>query len=103
MFINKKGEKSSDDTISKAGFQESVRSIFKYLSKKTTDFTESLVKVVEEELNMDASNARIEYKQLFVEDFKEKHGLFINALRACFKEERLTFANKLRETIGSRR
>ena len=80
------------------------------------------MKTVEEELGIDASSERIEYKLLFIEveilyecasktfylnslivkDFKDKRGLFINALRTSFREERLSFANKIRENIGNR-
>jgi len=92
-----KSENVSDDSVSRAGFIESIKGLFKYLVKKNSDFVDGLVKSVEEELGVDSSAERFEYKALFVEDFKDKHGLFINALRGSFKEERALFANKIKE------
>ncbi len=53
------------DTISKSGFQESLKYIFKY--KTNMDFIDTLIKSVEDELGIDASSTRIEYKALFIE------------------------------------
>ena len=71
--------------------------MFKYLPKKNADFTDALIKAVDEELAVDAGEERLEYKALFVEDFKDKHGHFINILRQNFREERGLFSAKIKE------
>ncbi len=92
-----KSEGSSDETVARAVFVEAVKGLFKYVGRKNAEFAESLMKAVDEELGVDAGVERLEYKALFVEDFKDKHGHFINALRQYFKEERGLFAAKIKE------
>lgn len=67
------------------------------MPKKNAEFTDVLIKAVEEELGVDSSEERFEYKFLFVEDFKDKHGHFLNVLRMYFREERALFALKIKE------
>lgn len=97
-----KAEKFENDTVSREGFGEALKSLFKYVSKSKPDYKEVLMKAVDEELaGIEATSPdRIDYKLLFIEDFKDKHGHFINALRAYTREERQLFSTKMKEHAG---
>lgn len=101
----KAAETSEDavETVSRGGMQDALRAIFKYVPKAKGDYIDSLMKIVDDELGMEGSGERVEYKNLFIDDFKEKHGLFINGLRTYFREERALFSNKIREHAGNKK
>lgn len=95
-----KEEKSEDDSISRVAFIESLKGLFKYLPRKKENFTDGLMLIVDDELGNDPTAERLDFKTLFIEDFKDKHGLFINSLRGLFKDERQLFAGKIINHIG---
>ena len=90
------------ETVTRSALQDSLRGIFKYVPKAKGDYIDSLLKIVDDELGTDSVSDNIEYKSLFLDDFKDKHGMFINSLRTYFREERALFSNKIREHAGNK-
>lgn len=77
-------------------FRDILKGMFKH---KNNEQINSLLKATEDESNSN-DGSKIEYAPLFVED-NEDH--FLSLFKSFIKEERLGFANEIKESLASNR
>lgn len=86
------------NVISKSVLKDLLKGFFRY---KNTEQISALVKMAEEDSN--AEGSRIEYLSLFLEEHEDSPDSFLNTIKMYIREERLNYANQIKEMLTSNR